>query len=99
MSFYIMKSNSKDISPKRPFKILKDLLKSKKLNQTDPITIHFYSHSNKKACWTFEKYNQTGYLGKVGGRRKSVGTVGYLFVGCTELNKIHTTQHQSRAIE
>ena len=46
MSFFRMKSNIKDTSFKRPFKISKELLKSKKLNQILPFIVqsHFPSY-------------------------------------------------------
>ena len=44
-SFSRIKSNLKDTYLKRPFEILKDLLESKKLNQTLPITIQSHCPS------------------------------------------------------
>ena len=40
-----MKSNPKDTSPKRSFEISKGLLKSKKLNQMDPVTVQSHCPS------------------------------------------------------
>ena len=43
-----MKSNLNDTSPKRPFEILKGLIKKGLYIPNILITVHFYSYSNKR---------------------------------------------------
>ena len=56
-SFSNIKNNFKDISSKRPFKILKNFLKNKKLNQILLFTIQNYFPSYKSP---FDGYNPNG---------------------------------------